>query len=216
MSEPQDKPNQTNACPKAWPSCPELSLQENIWQMRPLIERRKRPSSLYHTKHSTTSPRSSFYSPRSSGYWSELEQLSESESFSSPIAKHPADVLSPLSQDTTANMSGDTKTTGILPKDSQSVTQKEASNDTCKSLGRAREIGIVSNKAPGTWQRTRSVLQQWRSNPNHTRSTESLRQAIDGDTLRQKTFQRIPTMPVERHNGVFETNLQRKAYMTDV
>ena len=78
--------------PKAWPSCPNLSLQENIWQMRPNIERRKRPSSLYHVRYSNGSPRGSTYSPRSSGYWSELEQLSESESFVNSTPKHPTEI----------------------------------------------------------------------------------------------------------------------------
>lgn len=176
--------------PKAWPSCPNLSIQENIWQIRQSgIERRKRPSSLYQMKHS--SPRSSVYSPRSSGYWSELEQLSESETFS-PTLKQPAESPSPLSQD---------KTT------SEETTSVETPKTT-----KSEEPG---NKLMGAWQMTRGVFQQWRFNGNRTRSSECL--SRDSDSFRGKPLQRINSMPVERHTKkISENNTQRKAFMTDV
>ncbi|XP_046846060.1 uncharacterized protein LOC124439841 isoform X2 [Xenia sp. Carnegie-2017] len=129
------------SCPKTWPSCPDLTHYENIWQMRQsTIERRKRPSSLYQMKYSScNSPRSSgVYSPRSSGYWSELEQLSESETLSpSP---------SPLSQDT--------------DKDDISITEKSQES----------EINESDINLKGAWQITRGVLQKWRFQSNRPQS----------------------------------------------
>ena len=208
--EPQKKLNQTKSYPKAWPSCPDLSNQENIWQMRPAFERRKRPSSLYQSKYSTNSPRTSIYSPRSSGYWSELEQLSESESFSSATHKHPTEVLSPLSHDTRTNITEDntTETSHDSPSIGQAVTGDVK--------GRARDPGIANNTF-GAWQMTRGVFQQWRPKPNRTRSSECLAQTIDGDTMRQKIYQRVQSMPLECHTRkISENNVQTRAFMTDV
>lgn len=190
-----EKHKANKLCPKAWPSCPELSIQENIWQMRqPAIERRKRPSSLYQLKFSTNSPRSSVYSPRSSGYWSELEQLSESETYVSPSLKQqPAEPPNPMYQD-------------------------EASSEeiqTPKTTTTTSETEEPGNKFAGARQMTRSLLQQ-RFKPNRTRSSECLSQ--DPETCHVKTIQRINSMSaVERHTKkVSENNTRREAFMTDV
>lgn len=221
--EPEEKLNQIKRCHKAWPSCPDLSIQENIWQMRPAIERRKRPSSLYQSKYSTNSPRTSTYSPRSSGYWSELEQLSESES--NATLKHPTDVLSPLSQDTTEVNTAENNTSETTPSPDSQSSGHAPIRDT-KSSGSARDKGItkdsrrtkdtgIANNSFGAWQMTRGVVQQWRPKPNRTRSTDS--DTNDSDTVRQKVFQRAQSMPVECHTKkISENNVQRKAFMTDV
>lgn len=221
--EPQDKTEQNKPCPKAWPSCPDLSSQENVWQMRPIIERRKRPSSLYQMKYSTSSPRSSLYSPRSSGYWSELEQLSESESLVCPTPKYAAtEVVSAVSQDAAvANTSPESeKTTSVTTptNSSETISQKEAPH-TMSALGKVKDNGTVGNQGNKTidaWQMTRGVLQR-RSKLNRTRSTECLRVVINGDTFQPKTIQRVHSMSTECHTKkVSENNVQRKAYMTDV
>ena len=187
----QDSEPQRRLRPKAWPSCPDLSIQENIWQMRhPDIERRKRPSSSHQMRYSTNSPRSSVYSPRSSGYWSELEQLSESETLS-PTHKQPAESPSPLSQEKTFNESPSAET--------QNTAEPEGPETTSMSA----------------WQRTRGVFNQWRFKGNRTRSSECL--SRDSDSFRGKTIQRINSMPVERHTRkISENNKERKTFMTDV
>ena len=188
----QDSEKQQAVCPKAWPSCPDLSIHENIWQMRqPNIERRKRPSSLYQMKYSTSSPRSSFYSPRSSGYWSELEQLSESESFS-PTPKQPAESTYPQTQD-----------------------KGKTSNEETSSTETPTEAEETDNQSMSAWQMTRGVFKQWKFKANRTRSSECLPR--DSDSFRGRTIQRINSMPVERHTKkISEYNKQRKAFMTDV
>lgn len=181
--------------PKAWPSCPDLSIQENIWQMRqPTIERRKRPSSLYQMKYSTNSPRNSVYSPRSSGYWSELEQLSESETISSTVTK-PAE------------------STG-QEKSKTSSEETEASATEIRTTTKT-EVEEPENKFMGAWQITRGVFQQWGLKVNRTRSSECL--SRDADSFRGKAIQRINSMPLERHTKkISENNTQRRAFMTDV
>lgn len=190
-----EKYKASKLCPKAWPSCPELSIQENIWQMRqPAIERRKRPSSLYQMKFSTNSPRSSVYSPRSSGYWSELEQLSESETYVTPSLKQqPAESPSPLHRDK-------------APSEENEIPKTTMTNSETEEPG---------NKFAGARQMTRGVFQQRRFKPNRTRSSECLSQ--DPESCHVKTIQRINSMPVERHTKkVSENNRHRKAFMTDV
>ena len=188
----QDSETRKTLCPKAWPSCPDLSIQENIWQMRqPDIERRKRPSSLHQMKYSTNSPRSSVYSPRSSGYWSELEQLSESETLS-PTPKQPTESPSPLSQEKTFN---------------QEPLSAETPNTT--------EAEEPENTSMGAWQKTRGVFKQWRFKENRTRSSECL--SRDSDFFHGKTLHRINSMPVERHTRkISENNKERRTFMTDV
>ena len=189
-----EKQEMQKRCPQAWPSCPDLSNKENIWQIRqPGIERRKRPSSLYQMKFSTNSPRSSVYSPRSSGYWSELEQLSESESLVSPTLKQPAESTSPLSQEKAASEGTDApQTTTPAPEAEEPET-----------------------KFTNAWQMTRGVFQQWRFKPNRARSSECL--SRESDSSRVKTFHRFNSMPVERHTKkVSENNKERKTFMTDV
>ena len=189
----QDSQKQQTQYPKAWPSCPDLSIQENIWQMRqPAIERRKRPSSLYQMKYSTNSPRNSVYSPRSSGYWSELEQLSESETFSSALAQ-PAESTA---QDNTETTSEQTE---------ESTAEKP----------RTTKVEEPENKFMGAWQITRGVFQQWGLKAHRTRSSECL--SRDPDSFRGKRIHRINSMPVERHTKkISEKNTERKAFMTDV
>lgn len=191
-----EKHKANKLCPKAWPSCPELSIQENIWQMRqPAIERRKRPSSLYQIKFSTNSPRSSVYSTRSSGYWSELEQLSESETYVSPSLKQqPTESPNPLYQD-------------------KASSEEIQMSNTTTTTSETEEPG---NKFAGARQMTRGALQQRRFKPNRTRSSECLSQ--DPETCHVKTIQRINSMPAaERHTKkVSENNTRRKAFMTDV
>ena len=191
----QDSEKQKNQYPKAWPSCPDLSIQENIWQMRqPAIERRKRPSSLYQMKYSANSPRNSVYSPRSSGYWSELEQLSESETFSSAPTK-------------SAESTGQEKSKTSSEETEASTTETPNNTKT--------EVEEPENKFLGAWQMTRGVFQQWGLKVNRTRSSECL--SRDADSFRGKAFHRINSMPLERHTKkISEKNTQRKAFMTDV
>lgn len=194
----QDSVKQQALCPKAWPSCPDLSIQENIWQMRqPAIERRKRPSSLYQMKYSTNSPRSSVYSPRSSGYWSELEQLSESETLS-PTLKQPVESPSSLGQDKSKTASEETES---------------FAGETSKAT--KSEVEEPGNKSMGAWEMTRGVFQQCRFKEIRARSLECLPR--DSDSSRCKTIQRIHSLPLERHTKkISESNIQRKAFMTDV
>ena len=193
----QDLEKQQTSCPKAWPSCPDLSNQENIWQMRqPDIERRKRPSSLYQMKYSTNSPRSSVYSPRSSGYWSELEQLSESETLS-PTLKQPVD---------SASWQGQDKSKTASTEETQSLSDE--TSKTTKSEGEG-------NMSVGAWKMTRGVFQQCRFKEIRTRSSECLPRDID--SLRSKTIQRMHSLPVERHTKkISENYTEKKAFMTDV
>lgn len=177
--------------PKTWPSCPDLSMKENVWQMRqPNTERQNRPSSLYQMRFSSSSPRSSIYSPRSSGYWSELEQLSESDTFS---PTRTVESPSPLTQD----------------------NLKQATEEISLAETRKTESEETDNKFIGAWQMTRGVFQQGKFKASRTRSTEYLPR--DFDCFRSKTPQRINSIPVERHTKkISENNTQRKAFMTDV
>ena len=196
----QDSEKQQEFSPKAWPSCPDLSIQGNVWQMRqPAIERRKRPSSLYQMKYSANSPRSSLYSPRSSGYWSELEQLSESETFS-PKHKQPTETSSPQNQD----------------QDKTSEESKNTERDTAEEPKKTKsEPEDRENKLMGAWQMTRDVFQQSRFKTNRTRSSECLPRL--SDSVRGRSIHRINSMPIERHTKkISENNRQRKAFMTDV
>ncbi|XP_028392551.1 uncharacterized protein LOC114517100 [Dendronephthya gigantea] len=196
----QDCEKQKECCPKAWPSCPDLSSQGHVWQMRPpAIERRKRPSSLYQIKYSTNSPRSSLYSPRSSGYWSELEQLSESETFS-PTQKQPTETTSLQNQDQSKTMEK-TKNAGGASVEEPKTTKSEPDDR--------------QNKLIGARQMTRDVFQQPRFKVVRTRSSECLPRV--SDCVRGKTIQRFNSMPIERHTKkISENNRQRKAFMTDV